>query len=172
MRGGQGQAFIFQLQDAEELCQTKNNKISAMPCLPDRHWRNICLKICRDTACRISMMQRGDCALFYHSRSGKNVFGIMQVARLPYQDPTTNTANWLAIDFEPIKTLESPISLRQIKTEPTLQNIGLIKQPRLSVIRLSKNEFEKIINLLPEMKREGLISNKGNDNLPCWVRNV
>ena len=144
MRGGQGQAFIFQLQDAEELCQTKNNKISAMPCLPDRHWRNICLKICRDTACRISMMQRGDCALFYHSRSGKNVFGIMKVARLPYQDPTTNTANWLAIDFEPIKTLESPISLRQIKTEPTLQNIGLIKQPRLSVIRLSRMNLKRL----------------------------
>ena len=70
----------------------------------------------------------------------------MQVARLPYHD-TTNTANWLAIDFKPIKTFETPISLGQIKTEPTLQSIGLIKQPRLSVIRLSKNEFEKIANL-------------------------
>ena len=70
----------------------------------------------------------------------------MQVARLPYHD-TTNTANWLAIDFEPIKTFEFPISLGQIKAEPTLQSIGLIKQPRLSVIRLSKNEFENIINL-------------------------
>ena len=137
------QVFIFQLQDSEELCQTKNNKISAMPCLPDRHWRNICLRICRDTACRISLMQRGDCALFYHSRSGKNVFGIMQVSKPPYQDPTTNVAHWLAIDFEPIKTFKTPISLGQIKAEPTLQGIGLIKQPRLS-----KNEFEKIVNLI------------------------
>ena len=64
-----------------------------------------------------------------------------------YQDPTTNNAHWLAIDFKPIKTFETPISLGQIKTEPTLQGIGLIKQPRLSIIRLSKNEFEKIINL-------------------------
>ena len=95
----------------------------------------------------ISMMQQGDLALFYHSRSGKNVFGIMQVSKPPYQDPTTSAAHWLAIDFEPIKTFESPISLGQIKTEPTLQGIGLIKQPRLSVMRLSKNEFEKIINL-------------------------
>jgi predicted RNA-binding protein with PUA-like domain len=66
----------------------------------------------------------------------------MQVLKPPYQDPATNAANWLAIDFEPIKTLEPQISLEQIKTEPTLQNIGLIKQPRLS-----KNEFKKIINL-------------------------
>lgn len=66
----------------------------------------------------------------------------MQVARLSYQDTTTNNANWLAIDFKPIKTFETPISLGQIKSEPTLQNIRLVKQPRLS-----KNEFEKIINL-------------------------
>ena len=71
----------------------------------------------------------------------------MHVARLPYQDTSTNNANWLAIDFKPIKTFETPISLAQIKSEPALQNIGLIKQPRLSVIRLSKNEFETIINL-------------------------
>ena len=93
------------------------------------------------------MMQRGDLALFYHSRSGKNVFGIMQVSKSPFQDPRTSNTNWLAIDFEPLKTLESLISLRQIKTEPTLQGIGLVKQQRLSVIRLSKDEFEKIINL-------------------------
>ena len=72
----------------------------------------------------------------------------MQVSKTPYQDPITSAAHWLAIDFEPIKTFESPISLGQIKTEPTLQGIGLIKQPRLSVIRLSKNEFEKIVNLV------------------------
>ena len=71
----------------------------------------------------------------------------MQVLKPPYQDPTTNNVNWLAIDFKPIKTFENPISLGQIKTDPTLQSIGLIKQPRLSVIRLSKNEFEKIANL-------------------------
>lgn len=71
----------------------------------------------------------------------------MQVSKPPYQDPTTNNTNWLAIDFKPIKTFKTPVSLRQIKAEPTLQSIGLIKQPRLSVIRLSKNEFEKIINL-------------------------
>ena len=92
-------------------------------------------------------MQRGDVALFYHSRSGKNVFGIMQVSKPPYQDPTTNNAHWLSIDFKPVKTLATTISLRQIKTEPTLQGIGIIKQPGLSVIRLSKNEFEKIINV-------------------------
>ena len=95
----------------------------------------------------ISKMQPGDVALFYHNRTGKNVFGIMQVSKPPYQDPTTNDANWLAIDFEPIKTFEPPISLGQIKTEPTLQSIGLIKQQRLSVMVLKRDEFESIVNL-------------------------
>ena len=86
-----------------------------------------------------------DIALDYRfiDRSCKNVFGIMQVSKPPYQDPTTSAVSWLAIDFEPVKTFETPISLRQIKTEPTLQGIGFIKQPRLS-----KNEFEKIANLV------------------------
>jgi len=66
------------------------------------------------------MMQRGDLALFYHNRTGKNVFRIMQVLKSPYQDTTTNNVNWLAIDFKPIKIFEPPISLRQIKTEPIL----------------------------------------------------
>ena len=101
------------------------------------------LKICRDTTRCVFMMQRGDVALFYHSHSGKNVFRIMQIPKPPYQDPTTNNAHWLAIDFKPTKTFETPISLEQIKAEPTLQNIGLIKQPRLS-----KNEFEKAVNLV------------------------
>lgn len=90
-----------------------------------------------------------DIALDYRfvDRSGKNVFGIMQVSKPPYQDPTTNNTNWLAIAFDPVKIFEPPITLERIKAEPYLQNIGLIKQPRLSVIRLSKSEFEKIINL-------------------------
>ncbi|MCF6150062.1 MAG: EVE domain-containing protein [Candidatus Kuenenia sp.] len=64
----------------------------------------------------------------------------MQISKPPYQCLTTKDTNWLAIDFESVKTFEPPISLEQIKAESYLQNIGLIKQPRLSVIRLSKSE--------------------------------
>jgi predicted RNA-binding protein with PUA-like domain len=95
----------------------------------------------------ISKMQPGDESLFYHEPSGKQIFGITNVVKSAYPDPTTNAPGWLAIDFEPIKTFAVPLTLDQIKAEPTLQGIGLIKQPRLSVMRLAKNEFEKIINL-------------------------
>lgn len=95
----------------------------------------------------ISKMQPGDKTLFYHGPSGKQIYGIMQVIKQAYPDPTTNAPDWLAIDFEPIKTLEPPISLEQIKAAPSLQNIGLIKQPRLSVMALTRDEFEGIVNL-------------------------
>jgi predicted RNA-binding protein with PUA-like domain len=95
----------------------------------------------------ISKMQPGDEALFYHGPSGKQIYGIVQVIKSPYPDPTTNAPGWLAIDFEPVKTFEPPISLERIKAEPYLQNIGLIKQPRLSVMVLTRDEFERIVNL-------------------------
>ena len=95
----------------------------------------------------ISTMHSGDEALFYHGPSGKQVYGIMQVIKSPYPDPTTNAPGWLAIDFEPIKTFDVPVTLDQIKAEPALQSIALVKQPRLSVMPLSKQEFEVIVNL-------------------------
>lgn len=73
------------------------------------------------------------------------IFGIIQVSKPACQARTKDT-NWLAIDFEPVKTLELPISLWRIKAALYLQNIGLIKQPRLSVMPLSKQEFEVIVN--------------------------
>ena len=93
----------------------------------------------------ISKMQPGDETLFYHGPSGKEIFGIMNVVKPAYPDPTTNSPGWLAIDFEPVKTFETPVLLSQIKALPELHNIGLIKQPRLSVISLSKKEFDAII---------------------------
>lgn len=91
----------------------------------------------------ISKMKPGDKALFYHGPSGKQIYGIMQVNKPAYPDPTTNDPNWLSIDFEPIKTFESPVTLEQIRSLP-LQNIVLLKQPRVSVAPLTKKEFERI----------------------------
>lgn len=93
----------------------------------------------------IARMEPGDEALYYHGPSGKQIFGIMQVAKLPFPDPTTATPSWLAVDFEPVKTFEHPVTLEQIKIEPALQNIPLVKQPRLSVMQLERAVFEHII---------------------------
>ena len=93
----------------------------------------------------ISKMKKGDLAQYYHSPSSKSLYGIMKVCTSPYKDTTTNSDTWLSIDFEPIKTFEQPITLHKVKAEKKLQNIRLIRQPRVSVIPLTKKEFEIII---------------------------
>ena len=95
----------------------------------------------------IAKMKKGDLALYYHSPSSKSIYGVMKVSTSPYKDTTTNSDIWLSIDFEPINTFEQPITLHQIKADGELRNIGLIKQPRVMVSPLTKEEFEDIVEI-------------------------
>jgi predicted RNA-binding protein with PUA-like domain len=97
----------------------------------------------------LKAMQIGDEVLFYHSQEGNCIMGQMKVVREAHQDPTTADERWISVTFEPIETLTNPISLSQIKATRGLENIGLIKQPRLAVMPLKKVEFEQIMNILP-----------------------
>lgn len=92
-------------------------------------------------------MQAGDLALFYHSNEGKEVVGIAKIIRTAYQDPTTEDDRWVAVDIAPFQTLEQPVSLEKIKNDPLLQNIALVRQGRLSVMALQKEEFDRIVEL-------------------------
>lgn len=92
-------------------------------------------------------MKLGDLAFFYHSNEGKEIVGIVKVVKEAYQDPTTEDANWVAVDFSPFKALKKPITLAQIKAEPRLADIALIKQGRLSVMELKAHEFDTILEL-------------------------
>src|SRR6201747_2455813 len=68
-------------------------------------------------------MKVGDLVLFYHSNEGKEVVGIAKVARESYQDPTTTDPNWIVVDLVPVESLKKPVTLAQIKAEPTLKDI-------------------------------------------------
>ncbi|MDI1235602.1 MAG: EVE domain-containing protein [bacterium] len=92
-------------------------------------------------------MQLGDQVLFYHSNEGKEIVGIAEVNRESYQDPTTEDTNWLVVDLKPVKKLKKTVTLEQIKSNDMLSNIGLIRQGRLSVMKLDKMEFDTIITL-------------------------
>ncbi|HVA97401.1 MAG TPA: EVE domain-containing protein [Bacteroidia bacterium] len=92
-------------------------------------------------------MKKGDLVLFYHSNEGLAVVGIAKVAKEAYQDPTTDDKNWVAVDLVPFKTLKNPVTLAQIKADKKLQNIYLVRQGRLSVMPLEKEEFEHIVKL-------------------------
>lgn len=95
-------------------------------------------------------MQVGDLCLYYHSNEGKEVVGIAEVIKPPYQDPTTDNTQWVAVDVKPYKKLDKTVTLAQIKADPRLSDIGLIRQPRLSVISISEDHFNIILELANE----------------------
>ena len=95
-------------------------------------------------------MQVGDLCLYYHSNEGKEVVGIAEVIKPAYQDPTTDNTQWVAVDVKPYKKLDKTVTLAQIKADPRLSAIGLIRQPRLSVISISEDHFNIILELANE----------------------
>lgn len=92
-------------------------------------------------------MKEGDLVLFYHSNDGKEVVGIAKVVKEAYQDPTTTDLNWLVVDLAPVETLKKPVTLEVIKADEQLKNVGLVKQGRLSVMGLKREEFDRILEL-------------------------
>jgi predicted RNA-binding protein with PUA-like domain len=95
----------------------------------------------------IRSMKKGDLACFYHSNEGLNIVGIAKVVTEHYQDPTTEETAWLSVDFAPHKTLKTPISLENIKKDPLLKNMELVRLSRLSVSPVREEEFLKICDL-------------------------
>jgi predicted RNA-binding protein with PUA-like domain len=90
-------------------------------------------------------MRKGDRVLFYHSVVGKCVMGIAQVSREAYADPTANEGDWSCVELAPVKPLARPVPLVEIKAQPELAGIGLLRQSQLSVMPLRREEFERIV---------------------------
>ncbi len=93
----------------------------------------------------LQAMRAGDKVLFYHSVSQKAVVGAAEVSREEFPDPMDE--KWIAVEIKPSEKFAKPVTLEDIKAEKSLENIALIKQSRLSVMPLTKNEFEQIIKL-------------------------
>ncbi len=97
-------------------------------------------------------MNTGDKVLFYHSVSEKSVVGITEVSRAAFPDPTDE--KWIAVGIKPLEKFAKIVTLEQIKSEKSLENIALIKQSRLSVLPLTKAEFETILEMSNGFSRE------------------
>ena len=95
----------------------------------------------------LQSMSVGDKCLFYHSNEGKEVVGIAEIVTPAYQDPTTSETAWVVVDVKPLHKLKNPVSLATMKSDDRLHTLGLLKQPRLSVIALSEDEYNIIIQL-------------------------
>lgn len=90
-------------------------------------------------------MKKGDKVLFYHSVTGKEVVGIATVSREAFPDPTDE--KWFATELEPVKPLKNPVSLAQIKANLALAEIKLVRQSQLSVMPLTKDQFDEIVSM-------------------------
>lgn len=108
------------------------------------HWDGV-----RNYQARNNMkeMKVGDLALFYHSVKQKSVVGIAKVVKEFYQDPTTDDDRWVVVDFEPLSELKKPVSLDQIKKDQRLSEMVLLKNSRLSVQPVKKEEFDIIVGM-------------------------
>jgi predicted RNA-binding protein with PUA-like domain len=96
-------------------------------------------------------MKQGDLALFYHSNIGKAVVGVARVKREAYRDPTARKdeagKKWAAVDVEPVRALATPVSLAAIKGNKKLAKMALIKKSRISVVPVTKDEFEEVLKM-------------------------
>jgi predicted RNA-binding protein with PUA-like domain len=103
----------------------------------------------RNYAARIHLnaMRPGDRVLFYESVTTKAVVGVAEVTRAAFPDATADEPGWVAVDLKAVGPLPKPVTLAQIKEQPSLKDIGLLRQSRLSVMPLTRAMFDRIVKL-------------------------
>lgn len=95
----------------------------------------------------LQAMAKGDRAFFYHSNQGKEIVGIVAVARTAYPDPTAASGDWVAVDMKAVRPVPKPVTLAAVKADPALQELLLVTQSRLSVMPVSASHWKHICKL-------------------------
>lgn len=92
-------------------------------------------------------MKQGDRGFFYHSQKEKSVVGIVEVCAEAHPDSTTEDDRWECVDIKAVRSFAKPVSLDQIKIDPRLEEMVLVKNSRLSVQPVSEAEWQAICAL-------------------------
>ncbi|GAB4200446.1 MAG: EVE domain-containing protein [Coleofasciculaceae cyanobacterium] len=95
-------------------------------------------------------MKLGDEVLIYHTGKERQVVGIGEIISLPYPDPLLNNPLRVVVDIRPVRSLPRPVTLRQIKQDRNFSNFDLIRLPRLSVVPVSAEHWQQILQLAGE----------------------
>ena len=95
-------------------------------------------------------MKKGDLAFFYHSGEGKEIVGIVRVAKEYYPDHTDETGKFGMVDLEAVKPLKAPVTLKAIKEDAKLKDFGLVRQGRLSVVAVSDTHWALLMKMAGE----------------------
>ena len=103
----------------------------------------------RNYAARLHLkaMAAGDEVYFYHSGESKSVVGLAKVTKTAFPDTTADEEGWVAVELAPVKPLTKPVTLAQIKAEPALKDMKLVRESRLSVSPVKPGEFALIAKL-------------------------
>jgi predicted RNA-binding protein with PUA-like domain len=96
-------------------------------------------------ALHLKAMRQGDEVLFYHSQEGLAVVGIAKVAREAFPDASDPAGRFVAVELEPVRPLKTPVTLAQMKAEPALAEMAMLRQSRLSVSPVKPDEWAAIL---------------------------
>jgi predicted RNA-binding protein with PUA-like domain len=92
-------------------------------------------------------MKQGDPVLYYHSVTGKQVIGIARVDREAFPDPTAKEGDWSCVELVPARALAVPVTLDTIKSDRVLKAMALVRNSRLSVTPVTREQFERVLEL-------------------------
>lgn len=95
----------------------------------------------------LKAMRKGDRAFFYHSNIGKEIVGVMEIAREHYPDHTDPDGKWVMVDVKPLFPVKQPVTLAQVKAEPRLKDLLLVRHSRLSVVPVAPAEWRIICTM-------------------------
>ena len=95
----------------------------------------------------LAAMKKGDLGFYYHSNEGKEIVGVARVTGESYPDPTADDPRWVVVDLEPVVPFTRPVTLKEIRVDPDLEGIALVRRGRISVVPLTKDEFQHVLKL-------------------------
>ncbi len=103
----------------------------------------------------LEAMRLGDLAFFYHSNIGKEIVGVVEVAREAYPDPSVGPddpkgakgTGWVCVDMKAVGQMPRPVTLAAIKAEPDFADLALVRQSRLSVMPVSPEHWKKLCRM-------------------------
>jgi predicted RNA-binding protein with PUA-like domain len=98
-------------------------------------------------ALHLKAMAAGDEVLFYHSQEGLAVVGVAKVVRTAYPDVSDPAGRFVAVDLAPVRELKRPVTLTEMKAQPALAEMAMIRQSRLSVSPVTADEWKTILKL-------------------------
>ncbi len=90
-------------------------------------------------------MRAGDQALIYHTGDERAIVGVARIASDPYPDPEAGDGKLVVVDVEPVRALETPVTLAAIKADPAFADFALVKQGRLSVVPVTADEWRRLV---------------------------